>query len=237
MNATNNMSARDAYNNARKMFYIAFRDKFPMGPDGDAKCQDFVNNFKLSQSEIRVEVELNATNNIFTFGITPNQANTNNVVFNTEYRLKLQNSLCVNEMFMYVRKPTSATTTTDQLRTYGNTQDFPTGAASLNSTLYSHGRFVMTVNNDVVVPNRGLSNFYYAPQTQQTTALGAGSPNDQFRGAEDAGITFEPNLVLIGSKDNVPQIELPTNLAAVDAGTRVVLIFKGIYAQNSTVVS
>jgi hypothetical protein len=238
MNGTNNISARESYRIAREMFYDALRDKFPEGPMGDQKCRNWVNSLKLTQGEIRLEVQLNATNNIFTFGVTPNQANTNNVVFNTERRLPLQDSICATEMQILICKPASQTSTAHELRSYGNTQDFTAAAAAaINSTFYSHGDFTLKVNNDVLVPYRGLLNWVYKPQTQMTAALGAGSPNDQFRGVEDASCTTEPNIVLIGSKNNIPQIELPTNMATVDEFTRAVIIFKGPYAQNSTVVN
>lgn len=233
MNGTNNMSARMAYENSRAMFVKAFRDKFAT----DQEAINFVNGFKLTQGEIRCEVELNATGTIYTFGVNVNQANSNNVLFNTERRLPMQDSICVTEMMIQVARPASRTATNYQLRSYGNTQDFPTGANDLDSTFYGNGFFTLKVNNDVLVPYRGLQNFHYVPQTQQTAALGAGSPNDQFRGVEDAGCTVEPNLVLIGSANIIPQIELPSNLANVDSFTRVILTFRGIYAQNSTIVN
>lgn len=238
MNGTNNISARESYRIAREMFYEALRDKFEEGPIGDSKCRKWVNSLKLTQGEVRIEVQLNANNNIFTFGVTPNQANTNNVVFNTERRLPLQDSICATEMQIYVMRPSSQIATNQLLRSYGNMIDFTAAAAlSIDTTFFSHGNFRMTINNDVVVPYRGLNNFFYKPQTQQTAALGAGSPGDQIRGVEDSTATCEPNIVLIGSKNNVPQIELPTNMATVDEFTRAVIIYKGPYAQNSTVVN
>lgn len=238
MNNTNNGTARESYIQAKKMFFKAFRDKFAAGINGDRACAQFVEDLKLSQAEIRLEVALSATQNIFVFGLTPNQANSNNLQFNTERRLPLQDSICVNEYGIYVGKPASATDTNWLLRTYGNTQDFSAaGAASIDSTFYSHSWFVIKCNNDVIMPYRGLFNHWYKPQTQQTAALGAGAPGDEIRGAQDGGITDEPNIVLIGSKNYVPQIELPTAMGTVDANTRAVLIMRGIYAQNSTVVS
>jgi hypothetical protein len=233
VNNTNNTSARASFQHAQKMFFQAFRDKFM----DDASCWNFVNQLKLTQGEIRLEVQLLATTNQFLFGVTPNQANTNNIVFNTERRLPLQDSICVNEYEFLVGAPASVVDTTWQPRSYGNQIDFPGAiATSLNSTLFGHGWFRMTVNNDVIIPYRGLLNHYYSPQTQETAALGAGSPNDQLRGAEDAQITAEPNFVLIGSKNNEPTINVPAPLT-VGTFTRGILIMKGIYAQNSTVVS
>lgn len=238
LNNTNNGTARDSFNHAKRMFYKAFRDKFVDGVAGDKMCQSFVDSLKLSQSEIRLEVKLDANNSLFTFGVTPNQANTNNFQFPTERRLVLQDSICVNEYGIFVAITDGDTDAEFTLRTYGNTQDFTAASAlAIDQGFYSNGAFAIKVNNDIVMPFRGLFNHWYKGQTQQTAALGAASPGDQIRGAEDGAITDEPNIVLIGSKNNVPQINLIQRLSSVDANTRAILIMRGIYAQNSTVVS
>lgn len=222
---------------AKAILFAAWIGNFT-GANAAQDCTDYVNNRKLSQSEIRLEVALNATNNIFTFALTPNQANSTNVVFPTENRLQLQDSLVVAEYGIFIAKTAGQTDTNFKLDTYGNTVDFTApSAAAIDAGFYSNGAFQVKVNNDTVIPYRGLFNHWYKPQTQQTSALGAGSPGDQIRGAEDGCITMEPNLLLIGSKNYVPQIVMPGALASVDANTRAVLIFRGILAQNSTVVN
>ena len=224
-----------SYDVAKQILYNSWIESFK----GDsAACMNWVNNRKLSQGEIRLEVELNTANNRFVFGVTPNQNNSTGVIFNTENRLKLQDSLIVSEYGLYVAQPTSRVDTAYTLQTYGNTQVFAAAdAAALDSTFYSNGFFSTKVNNDVVIPYRGLLNHWYKPQTQQTAAIGAGSPKDQFRGAEDGLITQEPNILLIGSKDYVPELVLPGALASAAAFLRCVLIYKGILAQNSTVIN
>lgn len=235
MNNTNNASARLSYDIARNILFNSWIDSFK----GDrARCQQWVDGRKLSQGEIRLEVELNTANNIFTFGVTPNQANSTNLVFNTENRLQLQDSLIVSEYGLFVSQPASRTDTAYTLQTYGNTQVFAAAdAAALDSTFYSNGSFTLKVNNDVVIPYRGLFNHWYIPQTQQTDTLGAASPKSMIRGAEDGNVTQEPNILLIGSKNYVPQIVLPSNLASAAAFLRCHLIFRGILAQNSTVIN
>jgi len=229
------MSARESYNIARQTLYNAWIGSFN---NDSVKCWNYVNSRKLSQHEVRLEVELNANNNRFVFGLTPNQANSTNVIFNTENRLNLQDSLVVSEYGIFVAQPSSRTDTTFTLNTYGNTQVFAAAdAAALDSTFYSNGYFNTKCNNDVIIPYRGLFNHWYKPQTQQTAALGAGSPKDQLRGAEDGMITQEPNLLLIGSKNYVPEIVLPEALASAAAFERVILIYRGVLAQNSTVVN
>ncbi len=224
-----------SYEIAKKVLFDSWIESFK----GDARgCWAWVNGRKLSQHEIRLEVGLNINNNRFAFGVTPNQANSTNVIFPTENRLMLQDSLIVSEYGIFVAQPTSNADVTFTLNTYGNTQVFAAAdAAALDSTFYSNGYFSTKVNNDVVIPYRGLFNHWYKPQTQQTAALGAGSPKDQLRGAEDGFVTQEPNLLLIGSKNYVPEIVLPGALASAAAFERVILIYKGVLAQNSTVVN
>lgn len=242
MNNTNNQSARMSFDIAKRTLFNAWYPNWlnvsSTAAEAEQKCWDWVNGRKLSQSEIRLEVELNNANNIFTFGLTPQQQNSTSTVFNTEQRLTLQDSLIASEYGIYVAKPASRTDTLFQLRTYPNPIDFTAAAAAaLDGTFYANGNFQIRVNNDVIIPYRGLFNHLYRGQTQQTAALGAGSPDDQIRGAEDGQITEEPNIYLIGSKNYVPQIVLPANLATVDAFTRVVLIFRGVLAQNSTSIN
>ena len=143
MNSTNNIAARAAYENAKRMFFNAFRDKF----SSDMACSDWVNNLKLSQSEIRTEVQLTTTANQFTFGVTTQQFSSGaTTVNNTESRLNLQDSLCVAEYGLFVANPSSATDTTYKLLSYGNVNVFTTANAgkAIDSTLYSNGQFKLT---------------------------------------------------------------------------------------------
>ena len=235
MNNTNNISARATYDQARQVLFDAWIKSF----DSNVKdCWDWVNSRKFSQSEVRLEVGLNTTNTRFVFGVTPQQANSSNVVFTTERRLDLQNSLVVSEYGIFVAQTSGNTDTTYVLNSYGNTQNFAAAdAAALDSTFYNNGYFRTMVNNDVIIPYRGLFNHWYKPQTQQTGPLGAGSPKDQLRGAEDGFITQEPNLLLIGSKNYLPEIVLLSALASAAANIRAVLIYRGVEAQNSTVIN
>lgn len=235
MNSTNNASARMSFDIAKQVLYKSWIGSFD---NNSRACMDWVEGRKLSQHEIRLEVELNVANNRFVFGVTGNQANSTNVIFNTENRLTLQDSLVVSEYAIFVAQPASRTDTAYVLNTYGDTQVFAAAdAAALDSTFYSNGSLSTKVNNDVIIPYRGLFNHWYKPQTQQTAALGPASPKDQLRGAEDGFITQEPNLLLIGSKNYVPEIVLPGALASAAAFLRSILIYRGILAQNSTVIN
>lgn len=228
---------------ARKILYNSwiqsFTDANPGNPAAaQKKCQDWVNTRKLSQSEIRLEVGLTNTSSLFTFGVTPQQANSSNVVFPTELRLNLQDSLIAAEYAIQVAATAGNTDTAFLLHTYGNEVDFSAAQAlALNGEFYSNGQYILKVNNDVVAPARGLFNHWYIPQTQQTAAVGAGSPLDQIRGAEDGFITQEPNLLLIGSKNYQPQIQIHNNFVTAMTNIRAILTYRGVLAQNSTVIN
>jgi hypothetical protein len=244
LNSTNNQGARASFDHARTMFAKAMLDKFVEKYGvGSAwsKAIAWANSLKLSQNEIRREVQLTTASQNFRFGVTTVQLSQGAAgLFNTEVPLNQQDSLCVTEYGMFVRDPASATSTIDPLCTYGDPIQFATAnvATALN-TFYDHGQFKITVNNDVVLPARGLFNHKYIPQTQNGIGITAQTlfPLNQIRGAEDGFITCEPNIVLIGSKNYVPEIVLPASLAAVETFQRAVLIFRGILAQNSTVIN
>lgn len=238
MNNTNNFSARESFVHAKNIFINAMLDKFG---GNVAACSQWVDSLKFSQSEIRLETVLNANSNLFSFGVTPQQKSSSpgGIVYSTEQRLNLQDSLVVNEYGIFLGNADDEEDTLFPLSTYGNTIRFGAAdAAILNSGFYANGQFQIRCNNDVLQPARGLFNHLYIPQTQQTAALAEASPNDQIRGAEDGMITMEPNYVLIGTKNNQPQIVLPGPLTGL-AGTniRVVLVLRGLLAQNSTVVN
>jgi hypothetical protein len=242
LNATNNMSARAAFDHARHMFAVSMLDKF----NGNmAQARAWANSLKLSQNEIRCEVAVNITSQNFIFGVTNVDVNSNNFIFNTEKRLNQQDSLCVSEYGLFVRKAATVTSTTENLLTYGNSNVFAVAgeATSINGTFYANGQFQITVNNDVILPARGIFNHLYVPQTQLTAVVSSATvaaPLDQIRGAEDGFITCEPNIVLIGSKRYVPQVVLQSNFTASEvapATIRLVWVARGILAQNSTIIN
>lgn len=235
MNSTNNISARQTYLNAREMFIQAWIGSFG---GNRTMTENYVDSLVLSQSEIRLETGLTTTNNRFVFGVTPNQANSSSLQYNTETRLNLQDSMVVSEYGIFIAAPTSTTDTTFLLNTYANGNVFAIAdVPGLNSTFYANGYFTAKVNNQVVIPQRGLFNNNYKPQTQQIAASGITAAQSQIRGAEDGFVTVEPNFMLVGSKNSVLEIVLPAALTSAAANLRVILVARGIIAQNSTVVS
>jgi hypothetical protein len=185
----------------------------------------------LSQSYLRFENTLSTTKTSYDFGVLNNQTISGSTQFPTEQRLNLQDAFYISEIMVYLGKASSTTDASFKLSTYPSAQIFTTGATSLY-TLYN-GVLSLTVNNRQIVPVSDLTKYLQVPQTQATGA--ANSPIDQFDGAWSTVV--EPNLVLIGSKNSLINITIPSAFSTLDANTRVVIICRGVLAQNVTVVS
>ena len=185
----------------------------------------------LSQSYLRFENTLSTTKTSYDFGVLNNQSISGSTQYATEQRLNLQDAFYISELMLYIGKASSTTDSSYKLSTYPSTTVFTTGASSL-FTLYN-GVLSLTVNNRQIVPASDITKFLQVPQTQATAATN--SPVDQFDGAW--ANVVEPNLVLIGSKNSLFNITIPSAFTTLDANTRVVILCRGVLAQNVTVVS
>jgi len=220
----NNTEARMTFENAKRALYKTFN------PDNRPGFN--VEKFKLTQSFLRLEQPTVVGQTLYTFPILINQPNP--TIFNTEQRLNLQDSFVVNELGFYQALPSSSTDTTFKLLTYVSPFLFVNDA---QHQIFYNGKLSITVNNNVIMPAWDTVRHQLAPQTQQTQALGAGAPMDQFDGKSYAMYPVEPNITLVGSKNYVVNLTLPSGPTAVEANSRIVVILRGILAQNSTVVS
>lgn len=218
----NTVAARMVYENAMVNLAKAFQ-----GTPGVNIAQ-----FKTTQSFLRLEQAIAVGQTLYNFPVLINQANP--TIFNTENRLNLQDSFVVSEIGFFLAAPSSSTDTTFRPMSYVNNVVF-TNQAQMQS-IYN-GQLSVTVNNNVLVPTWDLTRHYVANQTQQTTALGAGAPGDQINLGQDGFYPMEPNLVIVGSKNYKFNITLAAPLTAITTNSRMVLILRGVLAQNSTVVS
>ena len=190
----------------------------------------------LSQSYIRSEVAMSTSTTSYQIPILVNStgANTN---FATNQLLQLQDAFVVSSIGIFVSIPATSTTTAFRLYTYPNTTAFSTaGAATALYNLYN-GKMSVVVNNRQIVPAWDIYKHLYVPQTQQDV-LAPTTKQDQNDASEYGYYPVEPNIVLVGSKNNVISLELPGAISTLEAGTapRIVVIMKGILAQNSTSV-
>jgi len=191
-----------------------------------------LNRAVLSQSYLRTEVTMTTTATRYRFPLLIND--NFSAVTNTSLLLNLQDAFVVSHWGFFMAAPTSTTDTTFQLVTYPNSTIFSTANAA--SSLYTayNGFFTLTVNNRVIVPQLDAYRFYDVPQTQDGT-----NTIDQQKGSDSALYPVEPGIVLVGSKQNVLELILPSALAAVQtsANPRFVVYFAGHLAQNVTPVN
>jgi hypothetical protein len=192
----------------------------------------------LSQSYIRSEVAMSTSTTSYQIPILTNStgANTN---FPTNQLLQLQDAFVVASIGVFISAPAASTTTAFPLFTYPNAVTFSTaGAATALYNLYN-GKLSVTVNNRQIVPAWDLYRHLYVPMFQQGSSSSATNGGiDQNDATEYGYYPVEPNIVLVGSKNNVITLELPGAISTLQASTapRIVVIMRGILAQNVTPV-
>lgn len=195
-------------------------------------------NAVLSQSFLRLEVPLVAGATSYTFDVLVNE--NLNPQFVTQQKLNLQDAFIVSQMGVFLAVPASSAIneTAFQLHSYPNQVVF-TGTNDVAALGVYSGQMQLTVNQRTIVTGWDLMKHYQVNQTQQLVARAAATPFsnvDETNMLKDGFAPVEPNLVLVGSKKNILQIILPTGLSAVEANSRLVIMFRGIIAQNVTSV-
>lgn len=190
----------------------------------------------LSQSYLRSEVAMSTSTTSYQIPILVNSTGSN-TNFATNNLLNLQDAFVVSSIGVFVSIPAASTTTAFPLYTYPNASAFTTaGAAAALYNLYN-GKLTVTTNNRQIVPAWDLYRHLYVPQTQQGAAATA-TTIDQNDATEFGYYPVEPNIVLVGSKNNVVSLELPGAISTLQAGVapRIVVVMRGCLAQNVTPV-
>jgi hypothetical protein len=195
----------------------------------------------LSQSYLRLEVALSTTITSYQFPVLTNDVSSSNTQsFNTESRLNLQDAFVCSSIGLFFCKPSSTTATNFQLFTYPNSQNFTASNTASSLLNWYNSSLTLTVNNRQIVPAYDLYRHYSVPMQQQVTApyysANTATFLDQQSGADSAFYPVEPAWVLVGSKQNSLQVQLPQAMAAVETNSRAVLILRGHLAQNVTPV-
>lgn len=231
----NGILARANFQKAVEIFYNAFnRDNMGriINPNFDPIAA-----FKLTQSTLRVEQPLVTNTTQYQFPVLVNVNNGSSTQFNTELRLNMQDSFVPTELFVGVGLPSSSTDTSWKPLTYENPAFFTAAASDALLNLWNGGTLEIKVNKDVKLTNWDIWRHYYAPQSQQTAAPGVGSPVNQFNGADDGFYPMEPYVLMVGSQGIQITINLQNAIGTVDANSRMIVMMRGVLAQNSTVVS
>jgi hypothetical protein len=197
-----------------------------------------VNQAVLSQSYIRSEITMSTSTTSYHVPVLINDTQ-NGASFPTENRLQLQDAFVISSIGVFVAIPTATTTTAFPYYTYPNKVAFSTtGAAAALYNLYN-GQLNFVVNNRQIVPSWDLYRHLCVNQTQEGTATGTSNTAiDQNDASQDGYFPCEPNIVLVGSKNNQLSLQLPSAISTLQASVnpRIVVIFRGILAQNVTPV-
>lgn len=217
----NNLNEREVFGNALNALQYAFIDT----PGFDA------GNYKLTQSYLRCEQPQVAGVTSYKFPVLVTEVNPQ--LFPTEKRLNLQDSFVISSIGIFIAAPTGAADSAFIPMTYPNPLTFTTTTARDAQTIYN-GSLEIKVNNNVLVPDWDVWRHYNRPQTQSVAVAPAAA--DEISGL-DAFFPMEPNVVLVGAKNNKVSINLPAGAATVLANSRIVMILRGILAQNTTVVA
>lgn len=223
----NPIAARFDFEQAVEIFYKAFvkNPKFTR--------EDLIDQFRLTQADLRLEQPMVANTNNYLFPVL-NNINNQNTQFNTEIRLPMNDSFVPTRVGIFLAFPSSTTDTTFRLVPYSSPFDSP-NSVQLNA-IYN-GTLNILIQNDLLMKNWMINRHWKSNQTQQTAAPGAGSPLDQFDGDDDGFTPMQPFVLLLGSNDIQINIKLPIGPSAVDANSRLVVVFRGLQAQNSTVIN
>ena len=217
----NNINEREVFGNAVNALGNAFFDTPGFNPS----------NYKLTQSYLRLEQAIQAGITQYRFPILVNEQNP--TLFNTEKRLNLQDSFVVSSVGIFLGAPTSPTAANFLPMTYPNPLTFTTTTAADANTLYA-GSLEVKVNNNVLIPDWDIWRHYNRPGTQAVAVPPAAA--DETSGI-DGFYPMEPNIVFVGAKNTKLTINLPAGIATIIANSRIVMIFRGILAQNTTVVA
>ena len=197
-----------------------------------------VNQAVLSQSYIRSEITMSTSTTSYHVPVLINDTQ-NGSSFPTENRLNLQDAFVISSIGLFVSVPASTSTTAFPLYTYPNPIAFSTAGA--DTALYNlyNGQLNFVINNRQIVPSWDLYRHLDVPQFQEGTATGTANTGlDQNDGAYFGFYPCEPNIVLVGSKNNQLSLQLPSAISTLQASvnSRIVVIFRGIMAQNVTPV-
>lgn len=224
MNQQSTVNARFVYENALKIL---------------ATYNISANTAMLTQSDLILEQQLLTTLTQYTFPVLSNDNGPSGSKFNTEQRLNQQDTFIASSWGVFLLEPTSATAANFIAQTYPNPVVFSTTneSAALETIYNSYCK--ITVNNTVVLPYWSLSRHRMVPQTQQTVAAANvnGNAYSQIDLSSDGFHPVEPNILFVGSKGYQVQVVLPAALAAVGTFTRMRIQYRGVLAQNTTIIT
>lgn len=187
-------------------------------------------NAVLSQSFLRFEVLMTTTQTTYQFDTLVNE-NANNFNSVTSFKLNLQDAFVTSGIGLFWADDTSLTAANYPLYSFDDATAWGKDAWGLYN-----GNLQLTVNQRTILTGWDTTRHYNAPQYQQNV----GNKGVNELALDDYGFyPVEPNVVMVGSKKNILQLVLPQALQSLPVSEkgRIVLIFRGLLAQNVTPVN
>jgi hypothetical protein len=232
----NPQAARDDFQNAAKIFQNAVNLKRSKDPDIKKQYPlalgDIIEMYQLTQSTLRLEQPIVLTSPLYTFPISVTQQGAQ-APFLTEIRLQQTDTFVPTQIYVGFGNAANTADIAFKVVPYPSPVLFPTGFPSMQ-TLYN-GQLKFLINNYQYLYGWDLMRHYCANQTQQTAAAGPGSPIDQIDGSMDGYYPMQPFVLFNGLQNLNFQLILPGSITAVDGAARIVVMLRGVIAQNSTV--
>jgi len=192
---------------------------------------------KLTQSYLRSEVFASTSLASYKFPIKSNDQFNAVAQQPTEQRLQLQDLFVVSSVGLFLGTGASGNSSY-KLFSFPDATTFATGAASL-MTIYN-GNLSLAINNNTIVP--AWDTFRHLAIPNQQTAANAYYTTSgvnyvsESNGSVQGFYPCEPNWLLSGGANLDLELNLPAAPATLDANTRLILIVRGVLAQNVTTV-
>ena len=184
----------------------------------------------ITQSFLRLEQDISATSTLYEFPVLEGESITTTQK-PSEVRLNMNDSFFAESCALYIATPTSAIASDYRLESYPNETILGAGNFQQYFNLYN-GVVRVSINNTEVLKYDAVKH-YYCPQTQRINA-GANQVFDELDARINGTYFINPNIMFSGSKSNKISIELPQAITTVAEFSRIILIWRGALAQNSS---
>lgn len=194
---------------------------------------------KCTISDLRLEQQAVVNKTTYQFAVLSTNNGPGGTQFNTEIRLNQQDSFVAAVWGFFISAPASNLDATFILHTYPSPAVFTVANSALAAETLYNSIMTISINNDIVLPVISTNRFRAVTQSQQVAAAANqnGIAQDQIDGSSDGFMPVEPNILFIGSKNSVINIILPAALAAVMPFQRMTCFYRGVLAQNSTIIT
>lgn len=193
---------------------------------------------RLTSSYIRSEILLNTTNAQYPIQTLINQPNNANVIFNTEKRLALQDWFIVSQIGVFLTAPASLIDASAKLLTFPDPSVLTGGGVAAAYYALYNGFLMLTINNDKILPEWDLDRHLVIPFTQPAANAGYTASSVNYVGNRNGSIDgyypCEPNLIFNGAANLDFSVNIPAALALNFPFSRLVIILRGVKAQNIT---